>query len=225
MVTYSDGDINLAIQSLLIQFYPILLSTLLSVKRKQLSLFDVEFALTVSSSPLAIYLSFASVCDLCGIRTGLFKRIKSHLRIIRTLGILAPLFWTVLSMIKSLSRTAFLDSPCSPISTFRDWLEDAVIFLVVALLFPGAPGNIYSTPGLTLFIPFFILLFRRRSQVWVDVQLSLGGASRLRVPFTWVTCAWYVPAPIGPRLAKPDARKLHYLPPTQMMYSSPVHVD
>ena len=73
MVTYSDRDIDLpAIQSLLVQFYPILLSTLLSVKRQQLSLFDADFALLLSLSPLTIYLSFASVCDPCGIQTGLF---------------------------------------------------------------------------------------------------------------------------------------------------------
>ena len=239
MVTYSDGDVDLAIQSLLIQFYPILLSTLFSVKLKQdsiptLSLFDAEFALSVSSSPLAIYLSFASVCDLCGIRTGLFKRIKSHRHIIRTLGAFVPLLWTVLSTIKSLSNTAFLDSPCSPAVDFLDWLGDTAFFLISSLLSPGTynssyrfvgPRRLLRGPGLAFLAPFFVLLFWRRSQVWADVQLSLDGASRLRVPFTWVKCAWYVSIPIGPKLAKPNAGKVHHRSSTQVVCSSPVRMD
>ena len=222
MVTYSHGDVDLAIQSLLVQFYPILLSTLLSVNRDQLSIFDAEFALSVSSSPLAIYLSSASVCDLCGIRTGLFKRIKSHRHIIRTLGALVPLLWTALSMIKSFSNKAFRNSGCGPTLTFLDWLQATIFLLINSLLSPG----MHDTPGtgLALLVPFFVLLFRRRSQVWADVQLSLDGASRVRVPLTWVKCAWYVFVPIGHRLTKPNAIKAHYQPSTQVVYSFLVRV-
>ena len=212
-MTCSGGDIDLAIQSLLVQFYPILLSTLLSVRRQQLSLFDADFALLVSSSPLTIYLSYASVYDLCGIRTGLFKRIKSHRRTIRIIGVLTPLLWTTLSMIESFSETAFLDSSCDPALTFLDWLK-ATVLTLLSVGRGGAPAE-----GLIALIPFFILLFRRRSQVWADVQLSLDGASRLHIPFTWVKCAWYVPILAGPRLAKPNARKVHYRPSTQVVYS------
>ena len=221
-MTYSHGDVDLAIQSLLVQFYPILLSALLSVGRGQLSIFDAEFALFVSSSPLAIYLSFASVCDLCGIRTGLFKRIRSHRHIIRTLGALVPLLWTALSMIKGLSSTAFRDSSCGPTFTFLGWLEATTLSLINSLLSPGmqdTPGT-----GLALLVPFFVLLFRRRSQVWADVQLSLDGASKLHVPLTWVKCAWYVSVPIGHGLAEPNARKVHNRPSTQVVYSFHVRV-
>ena len=187
MITYSEGDIDLAIQSLLVQFYPILLSTLLSIKRQQLSIFDVDFALILSSSPLAIYLSFASVCDLCRIRTSLFKRVKSHRNVVRILGALVPIFWTALSMVESFSDKAFLDSSCNPTSSFQGWLGDTLLSLALNLSSPG--GRLFSGVGLVFLFPFLVLLFRRRSQVWADVQHSLGGASRLRVPFTWVKCA------------------------------------
>ena len=210
-MTYSDGDVDLSIQALLIQFYPILLSTLLSVNRQQLSLFDAGFALLLGSSPLAIYLSFASVCDLCGIRTGLFKRIKSYRNVVRILGAFVPFLWTALSMIKSFSNKAFLDSPCTPTSTFPDWLNQTILSLLsVGRIIP--PGL-----GLLVLFPFSVLLLRRRSQVWADVQLSLNGASRLRVPFAWVKCAWYVAILTGPRSAKSNSRKVHYRPSTQVV--------
>jgi hypothetical protein len=130
MVTYSDGDVDVAIQSLLVQFYPILLSTLLSINRQQLSIFDADFALLVTSSPLAIYLSFASVCDLCGIRTGLFKRIKSYRNIVRALGAFVPFLWTALSMVRKFLQQGFSGQPVLPTSTFREWLGDTLFSLL-----------------------------------------------------------------------------------------------
>ena len=48
----------------LFQVYPIHLSVLLSINRQQLSLFDVNYAFTISSSPLMVFLVFTSICDL-----------------------------------------------------------------------------------------------------------------------------------------------------------------
>ena len=222
VVTYSDVNIDLAIQSLLIQFYPILISTLLSINRQQLSLFDVDFALLISSSPLVIYLSFASVCDLRpGAHTGLFKRIKSYPHIIRLFGAFVPVFWTVLSLVESFSATAFLDSSCQPKSTkFGGWLKDSILSVLFTLISVGMRG--FPGVGLVFLLPFLWLLFRRRSQVWADVQRSLGGASRIHVPLTWVKCALYVPILMDPRLATSNARKAHYRQSTQVDYSSPV---
>ena len=110
MVTLSPGDIDVGIQSLLVQIYPVLLSTLFSVNRQQLSIFDAGVARSISSSPLTIYLVVASICDLCGIRTGLYKRIKSYRSITRILGALVLLLWTGLSMTIAMSATAFKDS-------------------------------------------------------------------------------------------------------------------
>ena len=218
-MTYSDGDIDLAIQSLLVQFYPILLSTLLSISRQQLSLFDAFFARLVGSSPLMIYLSFASVCDLCGIRTRLFKRIKSHWHrnIIRIFGALVPFLWTALSMVESFSNKAFLDSHCNPTSTFLGWLGDTLLSLVLSLVSLDR-GLSPTGVGLMFLVPFLVLLFRRRSQVWKDVKSSLNGASRLRVPFMWVKCAWCVPIHTD-RPVKSNARKVYYRPSTQVVYS------
>ena len=211
-ITYSDGDIDLAIQFLLVQFYPILLSTLLSINRQQLSSFDVYFALRVSSSPLAIYLSLASVCDLCGFRTGLFKRIKSYRNIVRTLGAFVPLLWAALSIIEWFSDEAFLDSDCGPTLTFQGWLKDTTLAL-------SSVGDFPSWSGPVVLFPFLVLLYRRWSQVRMDVQLSSDGAPRLRVLLIWVKCAWYVPIPTGPGPAKPNNKQVHYRPSTKVVCS------
>ena len=178
----------MGIQSLLIQFYPILLSTLMSINHDQLSTSDAWFALSISSSPLTIYLVVTSIADLCGIQTGLYKRIKSHRFIIRTFGASLLLIWTGLSMTAVMSASAFKNSPCYD-GTFADWLWYVATFLMYFFMYPGGMGNF---PGLVwvMVIPWFICLARRWSQVRADVKLHSEGASRLRVFCTWVKCAW-----------------------------------
>ena len=201
----------MGIQSLLIQFYPILLSTLLSINRDQLSLWDAFFALTLSSSPLTVYLVVTSIADLCGIQTGLYKRIKSHHFIIRAFGASLLLIWTGLSMTAIMSATAFKDSPCLPARTFVDWLWYVAMFLAYFFMYPGGMTRF---PGLVwvMVIPWFICLARRWSQVRADVKLHSEGASRWRVFCAWVKCAWCVPVEVVPRSAKSNAIKVHYRP-------------
>ena len=200
-MTWSPGDIDVGMQSLLIQFYPILLSTLLSINNHQLSLFDAKFALTLTSSPLVIYLAVTSVCDLFGIHTNLYKRIKSYRLIIRTLGASTLVIWTGLSIIHTMSTRAFRDSSCK-IRSFTDWFGDiAATFLTISSIIPG-----------TLVILWFVCLARRWSQLRADVKLHSEGAPRLRVLWTWVKCSWCVPVDAGFRSAKSNAIKVHYRP-------------
>jgi len=178
------------IQSLLIQLYPILLSTLLSINRDQLSTFDAFIALVLSSSPLMIYLVVASIADLCGIQTGLYKRIKSHRFIIRALGASLLFIWTGLSMTAKMSTSAFKDSSCINGTTFVDWLRYITTIPIYFLMYPG--GTHTNFPGLewVIVIPWIVFLARRWSQVRADVKLHSEGASRLLVFCTWVKCAW-----------------------------------
>ena len=200
----------MGIQSLLIQLYPILLSVLLSINRDQLSTTDAFFALFISSSPLTIYLVVTSIADLCGIQTGLYKRIKSHRFIIRAFGALLLLIWTGLSMTLIMSTSAFKGSSCTN-GTFVGWLLYIGYFF---LSFFTSPGGLSLLPGIgwAIFIPWFICLARRWSQVREDVKLHSEGVSRWRVFCTWVKCAWCVPVEVGPRLAKSNATKVHYRP-------------
>ena len=200
-MTWSPGDVDVGIQSLLLQVYPILLSTLLSIDRQEagLSTYDANFALALSSSPLTIYLVVASISDLCGIHTGLYKRIKSYRLIIRTLGALVPFLRAGLSITTVLSKKAFKDSMCLH-GNFAIWLQVTFLSLICSLVSPSLGNTVYLTIGFTWMITILWLVFltRRRSQVRADVKLCSEGAPRLRVLWTWVKCAWYVPVDVGP---------------------------
>ena len=208
-MTWSPGHVDVGIQSLLVQIYPVLLSTLLSINRQQLATVDVDFALLLSSSPLTIYLVVASISDICGIHTGLYKRIKSYRFIIRILGALVLLLWIGLGIIRVVSPKAFKDSSCFiGQHTFWNWAGYVCLTLLAFLVSPGL-GFVTAGFGWLVLTPSFVCLVRRWSQLRADVKCHSEGASLLRVLLTWVKCAWCVPFNVGPRLVKSNAVKVH----------------
>jgi hypothetical protein len=110
ILTWFPGDIDVGIQASLIQIYPILLSTLLSINRQTLSLYDASYALLITSSPPTVYLTVVSICDLFGFKIDLYKRVKSHRPTTRILGALVLFLWLGLSMTLTLSDRAFVIS-------------------------------------------------------------------------------------------------------------------
>ena len=196
-MTWSPGDVDVGILSLLVQFYPILLSTLLSVNRQQLSGFDAYFALILSSSPLTTYVVVASISNLYGIHTGLYKRIKSYRITICILGALVPLLWAGISMVVYLSPTAFKDSQCETTS-FADWAQNAALSITFSFTYPGGVGHLTPWFIWVLVTPWLICLARRWSQLRADVKFYSEGASRLCVFWIWMKCAWCVAINAGP---------------------------
>ena len=197
MVTWSPEEVDTGIQSLLIQFYPILLATLLSINRRQLSTDDTRFALILSSSPLTVHLVVASIGDIFGIQTGLYKQIKSHRLITRTLGALVPLLWIGLSLTLTLSKSAFKDSSCAHRS-LKNWLSSTIDFLVDSFVFPGAIGHFrffFITP-IILAIPWLGCLARRWPRVTADGRLSSERSSKLYKLWALMKCIWCVPVVI-----------------------------
>jgi hypothetical protein len=204
LVTWSRADINLGIQASLCQIYPILLSTLLSINRQQLSLQDAAFALFTTSSPLTTYLAFASIGDLFGIKTGLYKRIKRYRLTTRSFGALLLLIWLGLSMTLTLSGSAFINSYLCEGSTFGDWLGSFFLPYLGSFSSPGILG-VYSFPMFGA--PFVLLLFRRWPEVVTEARSCWIGQSNpwrwFYAPWTFVRCTWYVPIVVSPRLANP----------------------
>jgi len=88
LVTWSPEGIGTGIRASLVQSYPILLSALSTIGRHQLSYNDVQYALTVTSPPLMVYLIVSSACDLFGMKTSIYKRIQSYRRTTRAFRIL-----------------------------------------------------------------------------------------------------------------------------------------
>jgi hypothetical protein len=202
LVTWSPGHIDEGIQASLIQIYPILLSTLLSaIYGHDLTLYDASFALLLTSSPLTVYLVTASICDLF-FETNLYKRIKYHPRALRILGALVSLLWLGLSMTITLSDHAFENSQSCSRSTFRTWWKD--LYLSVRFYSPFQVGYQYLGLGIlpAFGLLFGLCLFRRRSQVMESCRADREGRSKLRgilrMPWTFVKCAWYVSVVVAP---------------------------
>ena len=200
LISWSPEDIDVGVQANLTQIYSILLSTLASVKQNQLSIFDANLALFLSSSPLTMYLVIVSCFSaLRRLETDLYKRIKSHRRVICAFVILVPVIWFVLTTTITLSDRAFLDSEICHGSTFKDWALEFSLFLLICILYPGH-GLLGLPISVIIFVPLFVLcLFRRRAQVKKDMRSYPEGTSK---PWPWrklcrlrvfMKCAWCVP--------------------------------
>ena len=194
MVTWSPEDVDIGVQSLLLQIYPMLISTLSSVNRQQMTYYDTYNVLLLTSSPLTAYVVFASVADLFGMRTGLYKRISYHRRIVRVFGALILPLWVGLSLTYYLSNTAFgyHGDDCSGFS-FTNWLSHLGRQMYL-IMFPGEfpPLSFASTLLLVLYV-----LFKNRVQAGKNVRSDWSGASNswtrfLIVPWNLVKYTWCV---------------------------------
>ena len=116
--------------SAITQAYCILIPTLLSVGHQELSIFDANYALMVTSSPFMIRVVFSSIRDILGFKTGLFKRIKSHRRVIHFSVALFLILWFGLRLTLRLSSKAFQDSELCSNPTFKDLLLDLLLLFV-----------------------------------------------------------------------------------------------
>ena len=126
-ITLSSSGIDTEVKAFIFQHYIILLSVLLSFNRQQLSLFDANFALMINSSPLAVHVVLASIRDLLGLKTGLFRKIKSHRRTVRFFGVMLLPLWLGLKLALPLSSRAFIDSGLCSKSASPNFLFELVL--------------------------------------------------------------------------------------------------
>lgn len=136
MTNYKSPGIQLALSptsvekgviATFVELYCILLSTIFSIGRQQLSLFDANYALVITSSPFAVYLVHASIRNILGFETGLSKRVESHRCTISSSGALLLPIWFGLALTLRLSSKAFTDSELCSDSTFGDFLLDLLL--------------------------------------------------------------------------------------------------
>ena len=208
LVTWSPADVDVGIKASLTQSYPILLSTLLSINRNQLSVYDGACALALTSPPLVTYLVICSICDIFGVQTSLYKKVQSRY-IIRALWILSLFLWLALSLTVMLPSRAFNDSEANGDAGFPGWLDYLFIGLVTLELMDQdfIPILIWVfTPTMVLLL--FLCLFRRRSQVMADFRThrkrALTPWSRWRISWMFVKCARCVPV-VSTKLTKSHA--------------------
>ena len=151
-----NEPVDAQVISAITQAYCILVPTLLSIGRQQLSIFDANYALTITSSPFMIRVVLSSIRDILGFKTGLFKRIKSHRRTIRFSAALFLILWFGLRLTLRLSSKAFQDSELCSNPTFKDLLLDLLLLFVPKMGPSGGFWMTLTTP-LGLLVPFIIL--------------------------------------------------------------------
>jgi len=208
-MTWSPEDVDIGVQSLFIQIYPMLVSTLASVNRHQMSYFDTGTVLVLTASPLTVYVVAASVADLFGTGTGLYKRINYHRRIVRALGVMVLPLWVGLSLTYYLSNTAFGYNAdgCSGF-TFTNWL----LHLARLIYFFFFPGVFPLLPFISTTLLILYVLFKNRVQVFESVRSDWKGASnpwaRFLVPWKLAKYTWCVPVIVGSKLSTSNPTKV-----------------
>ena len=186
----SSADVEAGVIATLAQLYSILLSTLFSVGRQQLSLFDANYALIITSSPFTIYLVYSSIRDLLGFETHLFKCVQSYRRIISLFGALLLPLWLGLRFTLRLSTKAFNDSELCSNSTFEDLLLD--LLLLFAPL-TGPAGGVWFVLFCLITASLFAIVMG-----WLSVALNHYGGppfSPWELLFSLWTAfynAWYI---------------------------------
>ena len=190
-MNWSPTDIDTAVKSSLVQFYPILLSTLFSVNRQQLSLFDASYALILGSSPLTVYLAISSISAIFGVKNSLSEGIRFYPRTTFVIGALTLPIWLGLSLTVWLSRRAFIDSELCKDSTFKDWLTNILLTLIIS----ASGTNGYPVVSVIIVVLLLICLLRRWRQVRADVLARSEGVNGprrwWRLLWTSLWRAWY----------------------------------
>lgn len=189
LITWSDSKgVDTGVQAALLQIYPVLLSALISINRETLSIDDIGYALALTWSPLTIYLVFASCCDILGAKTGLYKRITSHPRIVRFLLVLIPFLWLGLTLTAALSSRTFVNS-----NRGHDSFSARVESLIAGDLAHPHPRELI--PSLTSAVIGSILclcLFRRRFQAWAELLVPIHNTGVIKGYFMTLEWSWRI---------------------------------
>ena len=195
IITWSPADVDAGVQASLLQIYPILLSTLVSIKDHELATDDIAYALTLCSSPLTIYLVFTSFCDLFGKKTRLYERITSYRRVTRAFAILVPFLWLALGITAALLVQELSDS-----NTFSSWSDVSPLIILYYFVASGFQYGLLVYPMICLFVG--LCLFRRRSQVTADTRAraKVGPLRGVYALCAFMKCAWCVFVNVVPRI-------------------------
>ena len=161
-IQWPRASIDASVIAYLVQLYSVLLSALLSINRQQLSLFDANYTLVISSSPLTLQLVFVSICDLFGFKSNPPQWIQSHRRTICTFGALFLPLWFGLNLTILLSSQAFKDSElCAasgPPDIFMYFLDNptpltlSISIILLSSFYPIAVGILFS-----LGLPYYLV--------------------------------------------------------------------
>ena len=175
---WSDEAIDTQVMSAIFQAYCILIPTLLSVGHEELSIFDANYALTVTLSPFMVQLVFSSIRDALGFETSLFGQIKSHHRIIHFPVALFLILWFGLRLTLRLSSKAFQDSELCGSPTPKGLLVDLLLLFVPAT---GPTGGFWMVLSFLLLFAFSCVIEGLHKAVTSFLTRQGGALEPLRL--------------------------------------------
>ena len=181
--------------AIILQSYCILLSMLFCINRRQLSIFDVTHALQLVWSPLTMEVVITSIRGLFGLERRRFRQIKSHPRIMYTLGALLLPLWFGLSVTLRLSTRAFIDGELCNNPTFEDWSE--LLFFMIPTFSDVISWGLLFFVALSWLLRLIRVLTR---QVMTNFQTQKGTSEpqgRSRTPRLFSDLTRYISVVLG----------------------------
>lgn len=121
--------------ALMWQQFSILFALLISINRGQLSIYDANFSLAVTSPPFSIYLLFSALEDQFIAPSEIFERCGKWRRWLRYLAFLHSGLWFIVITTQTLSETAFTDSALCGLEEFGSWTK-MIAWRAIQLVFP-----------------------------------------------------------------------------------------
>lgn len=116
------------------QQFSVLLATVMSIDRGQLSIFDASFAVLVTGPPFSALLIICAFDDLFGSPNMIFSRCGQWRTWMRSLTFLYIVLWFVIISTQALSDTAFTDSYLCGRGAFAAWVKSLFWQFVIFLL-------------------------------------------------------------------------------------------
>ncbi|PBK64054.1 hypothetical protein ARMSODRAFT_893519 [Armillaria solidipes] len=99
LIKWSHDDVTESVRVVLVQVYSILLVTFFSMCRRNLSMADAHFALSITVSPLSLYFLYSTLRVCLGKRNTLYERLSRSKIIIGVLSTIMLILWIVLDLL------------------------------------------------------------------------------------------------------------------------------
>ncbi|KAJ3714289.1 hypothetical protein C8R42DRAFT_256696 [Lentinula raphanica] len=175
LIRYSDKDVAEPVNALLLQIYTLLCCTFISFTRKQLSVADAYFSLTLTISPLALYLVYASLRKVLRKSSYLFRRLGDHYKTSLTLSVLMLPLWIIIHVLIYFDKVF---SHTCPHITFRSWF----IFEAEKVEIAFIATNFFT--GFIVFV-WFVYFLRHFTDIRNEYRRH-----KMKAPHDWKWFGW-----------------------------------
>ncbi|KAK0439971.1 uncharacterized protein EV420DRAFT_1769366 [Desarmillaria tabescens] len=175
LIKWSHDDVTESVRVVLVQVYSIILVTFISMWRRNLSMADAHFALSITVSPLSVYFLYSTLRVCLKKRNTLYERLGKSKIIVGVLTTIMLILWIVLDLLIYFAHV--FEGEVCPSPTVIGWFIYRSITAAEALEI-----TIYFLP----LLPFFYLVYAVRH--FSDVREEYRRHMRKVVPWPRFRC-------------------------------------